>query len=153
MREESLACCAAFKLASTSVTRSDGGDGGMGGSGGGGGGGGGGNIDGGGRASISLVLSSVASIMGEQSDEPAMHGRPVASLMPHAAVQFQPLQELTNSPSPVPKYQPARAVAMLVPSIVNSGNADWPERQCTRQLGLKTPVPGGRAAMSARVPV
>lgn len=38
-------------------------------------------------------------------------------------------------------------------SITRFANGGWPERQWTRHVGAKTPVPGGRVEMSASVPV
>ena len=50
------------------------------------------------------------------------------------------------------KYQLAAACPSVVPMLVSCDQVVWPDRQCTRHVGEKTPVPAGRAAMSASVP-
>jgi hypothetical protein len=51
------------------------------------------------------------------------------------------------------KYQLLKAWLMVMPSTRKEVNVGCPLRQCARHVALKTPVPSGSAAMSARVPV
>jgi hypothetical protein len=104
---------------------------------------------------VSLEDAGVAKTTGTQSVVPPLHGCPVTVLTPHAAVHSQPLQADTtcSGSASVPKYQLLNASLIVMPSTRNDVNVGCPLRQCARQVALKTPVPAGSAAMSARVPV
>lgn len=72
---------------------------------------------------------------------------------PHCWVQSKPVQPETTRVCSPSQYQSRRAASMDTPPMVSWLKVVWPERQCTRQVGEKTPVVAGREAMRARVPV
>ena len=82
-----------------------------------------------------------------------LHGRPVCRSMPQALMQLKPVQLDTALTSWPLKYQALSDAPSVVPSDSRSTNVDWPDRQCTRQVGENTPLPCGSDAMRASVPV